>query len=141
MLEEILDYIHNYFEQSYERGVFEISSNTLTLDWLQDGQYFKIEGSVFNDGIYQYPCTNLQNEKFKGIVYGLAIPLQVIKIADEVKTWCDENEKVLNSPYQSESFGGYSYSKGNGGGGTNGEQSYSWKNQFGNRLNHWRKIA
>ena len=45
-------------------------------------------------------------------------------------------EKSL-SPYQSESFGGYSYTKASA---SNGDQ-VDWKTVFRSRLNRWRKIS
>ena len=142
MLEEILDYIHNYFEKKKNRGSFTISSNSLNVDFLQEGQYFRIVGSVFNDGVYQYPCNNLHDEKFNGEVWALAIPLEVIKIAEEAEEWTNKNMDIINSPYTSESFGGYSYSKATGTSGSSSENgNVSWKNVYGNRLNHWRKLS
>ena len=51
-------------------------------------------------------------------------------------TWQKENKKAVESPYQSESFGGYSYTIKNG----NDGQGLSWKQVFAARLNEWRKI-
>ena len=44
---------------------------------LQDGQYYLISGSIFNDGVYQYhkgDTAPLQEETFDGVVVPLAIP-------------------------------------------------------------------
>lgn len=44
---------------------------------LQDGQYYLVSGSIFNDGVYQYHKGNtapLQEETFNGVVVPLAIP-------------------------------------------------------------------
>lgn len=44
---------------------------------LQDGQYYLISGSIFNDGVYQYhkgDTAPLQEEMFDGVVVPLAIP-------------------------------------------------------------------
>lgn len=142
MLEEVLNYIHNYFERSVTRGRFVISSNSLDVDFLQDGQYFKIEGSIFNDGIYQYPCHNLKDEQFYGKVYGLAIPYELLLLVEVIEDWQDKYQDKLNSPFTSESFGGYSYTKQTGGSKSNGEETnLSWKTVFGSKLNHWRKIG
>ena len=138
MLEEILDYIHNYFVVDEHEGKFKIESGGITLDFLQPNQYFKVKGSVFNDGIHQYGVDELVDEEFVGTILSMAVPVNVLNIATEIKTWCDNNNDVVNSPYQSESFGGYSYSKAKGG--DDGSQ-ISWRSVFGNRLNAYRKIS
>ena len=56
ILTEICAELRNYFEVPNGRhfGKFEISGGSIApLDFLQDGQYFRIVGSVFNDGVYQ----------------------------------------------------------------------------------------
>ena len=64
MLEQILDFIHNYFVKEVYRGKFKISGNTLNVDFLQKGQYYRVIGSVFNDGIYKYSSDQLTDEEF-----------------------------------------------------------------------------
>lgn len=140
MLEEILNYIHNYFVKEVYRGKFSVTDGNLQVDFLQNDQYFKVVGSVFNDGVYKYGTDALTDEEFIGEVWAMAVPPAVIAVADEVQDWCDANADALNSPFQSESFGGYSYSKASGSNGSGGTASYSWKDVFGSRLNHWRKI-
>lgn len=139
MLEEILAHIHNYFVVDMIEGDFEISSGSLTLDFLKEGQYFRILGSVFNDGVYQYPASDLTDEKFSGTVWAMAVPPAVIALALEIETWTEKYGDALNSPYQSESFGGYSYSKSSGGASAV-DASVGWRDVFRSRLNRWRKI-
>lgn len=142
MLEQILDYIHNYFERDIVDGSFTISGGSMTLDFLQDGQYFRIYGSVFNDGVHRYPANNLTDETFTGQIRAMAVPPAVIALADEITAWIDKYGDAMNSPYQSESFGGYSYSKGSGQNSSNNSSNPAdWRIVFGSRLNHWRKIA
>lgn len=142
MLEQILDYIHNYFERDIVDGSFTISGGSMTLDFLQDGQYFRIYGSVFNDGVHRYPANNLTDETFTGQIWAMAVPPAVIALADEITAWIDKYGDAMNSPYQSESFGGYSYSKGSGQNSSNNSSNLAdWRVVFGSRLNHWRKIA
>lgn len=139
MLEQILDYIHNYFVYKEYSGVFTISDGRLEGDsgYLLDGQYFKIEGSVLNDGLYEYPGYMLTDEEFEGKLLTLAIPPALLNIAQEISEWVEKNSKVINNPYNSESFGGYSYSKANS---SNGG-AFGWKDMFGGKLNRWRKIS
>lgn len=140
MLEQILDFIHNYFIKEVYRGTFKIESGALNVDFLKENQYFKVIGSVFNDGVHQYPGSDLTDEEFKGEIWAMAVPPAVIKIAEEVKDYVDEYGSKINGPYQSESFGGYSYSKSSGTD-DHGNDVNSWQSKFSSRLNHWRKIS
>lgn len=130
--------LKNWFCTEKLFGVFEIVDGTLTIPSLKEGQFFRIVGSVFNDGVYQYPATNLVDEEFDGAIWAMAVPNILVDLIDEINTWETENAKVLNSPYQSESFGGYSYSKESGGGTSNGV--ITWQSHFASSLNKWRKI-
>lgn len=142
MLEQILDFIHNYFVKEVYRGKFKISSNTLNVDFLQEGQYYKIVGSVFNDGVHTYSSDSLIDEEFTGEVWAMSVPPAVIALADEIEDWLKKYGDVMNSPFQSESFGGYSYSKGSAGSSNNSDSANAadWRKMFGSRLNAYRKI-
>lgn len=137
MLERVLTYIHNRFEVSAHSGTWQVADGSLYLPFFQDGQYYWITGSIFNDGLHQYPSDDLTDEEFKGIVYGLAIPKQVIELSLEIKDWEEKNGDQANGPFQSESFGGYSYTKGSDSG--DGNLS-GWQKAFASRLNPWRKL-
>ena len=51
----------------------------------------------------------------------------------------EDVQKALASPYQSESFGGYSYTKASAGSSDSGE-GITWQKKFKSQLNQWRKI-
>lgn len=141
MLEQILDFIHNYFVKEIYRGSFKIESKILNVDFLKEGQYFKIIGSVFNDGVHLYSANlELVDEEFKGEVWAMAVPPAVIQLSNDINAYVEEYSEKLNSPYQSESFGGYSYSKASGTD-SHGNELSSWQSKFASRLNHWRKIS
>ena len=129
--------IKNWFETEKRFGEFIISDGTLAISSLQDGQDFRIIGSIFNDGVYQYPATNLHDETFDGAVWEMAVPKDVLDLITQINEWETQNASVLNSPYQSESFGGYSYSKESGG---SSGGAITWQSHFANQLNKWRKI-
>ena len=145
MLTELCKELNNWFDDEQPKyfGEFKIVNGELAGSYeLQEGQYFRIVGSVFNDGVYQYPHTELTDETFEGAVWAMAIPKEVIALADEVKSWCDKYQNIDSqamSPYNSESFGGYSYSK-SGGSGNDGDKTGTWQGAFANRLNYWRKV-
>lgn len=142
MLTQICRDLNNYFETEIYTGKFVIENGEIDLSEivnegdLRTGQYFRIAGSVFNDGIYQYPATELQDEEFNGAVWCMAIPKDFLDLVAKITSWSNKYEDMVASPYQSESFGGYSYSKASG---TSGE-NVSYKTQFKSELNHWRKI-
>lgn len=138
---ELCQELKNYFVRSDEdihHGQYSISGGSISpADFLIDGQYFRIVGSVLNDGVYEYPTDALIDETFTGAIWAMAIPPDVIALASEIDSWINDNANVLNSPYTSESFGGYSYTKASA---SYGAGSYSWQNHFASRLNKWRKI-
>ena len=110
---------------------------------MKAGQYFRIQGSTFNDGVHKYPIdesNKLVNEQFNGTIWAMAVPQTVIALAADIKTWqaaYGAPTSAALSPYNSESFSGYSYSKDSSGisGG-----SMSWQDAFAGRLNKYRKL-
>ena len=139
MLEQVLMHLNNWFlvPGGIHEGTYTIEDGGIALPFLANGQYFRICGSVFNDGLHQYPSGDLRNETFDGTVWALAIPRSVIDLAVEIETWETKNGDASVSPYQSESFGGYSYSKAtdSASGG-----AVTWQSAFRSRLNAWRKL-
>lgn len=115
MLEQILMEIHNWFcvQDGIHAGEYTIEDGRITLPFLLPGQYFRIVGSVFNDGLHHYgpDMEALTDETFTGSVWALAIPKSVESAAAEAETWLEKNAKAIDGPFSAESFGGYSYSK------------------------------
>ena len=139
MLTEICAEIRNYFEVPNGRhfGTFTISGGSIApLDFLQEGQYFLIVGSVFNDGVYQYPAASLTDEVFEGAVWAMAVPPTLIALAAEIKAYND-SDVGKTSPFTAESFGGYSYTKATDANGA----PIGWQKAFASRLNKWRKLV
>ena len=136
MLDEILAEIRNYFVVKVHSGDFEVIGGKLSpLDFLQNGQYFKIHGSIFNDGVYRYPESGLVDETFSGEIWALAVPPTLIALVADIEDY-EKKAKENVSPYASESFGGYSYTKATDSNGS----PLTWKTAFAKRLNRWRKI-
>ena len=138
MLTEICAELHNYFEVPNGRhfGKFTISGGSIApLDFLQDGQHFRIVGSVFNDGVYQYPATSLTDEVFEGAVWAMALPPSLIALTAEIEEY-NKSDAGKASPYVSESFGGYAYTKATDANGV----PIGWQKAFASRLNKWRKL-
>ena len=128
--------LRNYFEPEKHFGTFTISGGSISpSDFLQDGQYFRIVGSVFNDGVHRHPAHGLTDETFDGAVWAMAVPPAVIELLQKIQEF---EAATANAPtaYISESFGGYGYTKATDANGL----PVGWKSVFKNELNRWRKL-
>lgn len=137
MLTEICAEIKNYFQKDIRQGTFVISGGMIEpLEFLQENQYFRIVGSTFNDGVYQYPVSNLTDEIFSGAVWAMGPPPAFIALTAEIEEWT-KSDVAKSSPYSSESFGGYSYTRA-----TNAKgNAVTWQDVFATRLNQYRKVS
>lgn len=138
MITQVCQYLRNWFEQTKYVGDFTIIDGELTFGDggtlpLLFGQYYRVIGSVLNDGVHKHPYDNLSDESFHGSVWLMAVPPDFVGLVDDIDKWLEANSAAINSPYQSESFGGYSYSK-------DGARGTTWHTQFASRLEPWRKI-
>ena len=139
--------LRNYFDRGmpHWRGDFEITNGDIVLPdgaSLMDGQYFRIIGSAFNDGVHQYPTGYLRDERFCGTVRAMAVPPSVIALMDEMNEWDEQYGATVMKPFSSEDVVGvYSYTRASGGGGDGGASpSITCWDMFAKRLNRWRKI-
>lgn len=146
MLTELCGFLRNYFEKAKYYGTYTIENGALVSDLpLLKGQYIRIVGSLLNDGVYLYGETieGLKDETFEGSIWSLAIPKELVALSLEINEWIKANggtDSAAMSPFNSESFGGYSYSKS---GSASGDVSYApgdWKSVYASRLAQWRKI-
>ena len=141
MLESVLMHLKNWFVVpcGVHEGMYTIENSTLELPFLQNGQYYRICGSVFNDGLHKYGDESdiLQNETFSGTVWALAIPKAVVELSEKIAEWQNKNGTVAESPYSSESFGGYSYSIATDS--QTGNRA-TWETVFRSQLNPYRQI-
>lgn len=137
MLEAILYHIHNWFvvPGGVHKGEFTIENGTMNPPNVRDNQYYRIVGSVFNDGLHRHPDTNMVDEVFTGEVWAMAVPPSVVALSSDIEAWCTQHP---NSAYTSESFGGYSYSRGTD---PRTGTPMSWEGVFRSRLNAWRKLS
>lgn len=150
MLTLLCEYLRNWFDEECIKvigkitiadGEISVRNNPITL---KNGQFFRIIGSVYNDGVHQYPDQELFDETFDGAVWEMRVPREVVALAEDIAKWRDKYEKYDSpamSPFNSESFAGYSYSKSTGASGPSGNESAnSWQSAFKSRLNMWRKL-
>ena len=128
--------LRNYFETKKRFETFTISGGSISpSDFLQDGQYFRIVGSVFNDGVHRHPAHDLTDETFDGAVWAMAVPPAVVELAAEIDEY-NKSDAGKPSSYISENFGGYGYTKATG---SNGKV-LTWKSVFADALNRYRKL-
>ena len=66
MLEQVLRHLNNWFLVEIHEGTFTVENGSIALPFLLTNQYFRICGSVFNDGLHQYPAADLTDETFTG---------------------------------------------------------------------------
>ena len=165
MLQQVLEYIHNYFIRTAKVDTFEIKNGMVSLPFLQDGQRFWINNSILNNGVYTYhtlkienadgsvtyqadtimndddtEAAGLQDETFTGTICALAVPPSVIALSAEINGWVENYGANAQTPYQSENvIGVYGYTKATGGSGAGG--AVTWQDVYGSRLNRWRRVA
>lgn len=146
MLTEICEYLNNWFceDSDIRFGTFTIGDSGFTVPDAQEGQYIRIAGSVFNDGVVQYGTDVLTPETFTGSVWLMKVPRTLIALAEEIMDWQEKyggvDSKAM-SPYASESFAGYSYSKSSGYSyGQNSTPQTGWQTAYAARLAPWRKL-
>ena len=145
-LNDFCEFCNNWFDTKEDGtknrifGEFTIENGFLDLSEtdIKQGQHFRIIGSVFNDGIYQYPNDGLSDEVFEGAIWIMRIPPNVFALIDKINEWNEKYEAIVESPFISEEFGGYSYSKDIRNGRTN--ISINWQSQFAQQLRRYMKV-
>ena len=144
MLEKILRHLNNWFVYEVHKGIFTVTGNG-DFDFLQAGQYYRIVGSVFNDGLhrYMYDDEDIRQETFSGEIWSLAIPKAVIELAERISELQEKYGQAYDSPYDSENvIGVYSYSKSSGSTIADSlDKRNWWQRQYASELNAWRKIS
>lgn len=142
MITEVLQFLRNWF---VERGLVadiaivdgELASidGSPASDYLREGDYYRLINSRRNSGVHKFGAGGLTDEELYCGIWILAIPQALLDLIVEIEEWQTKHGTAAASPFSSESFGGYSYSKGSG---TNGDTS--WQSAFLSRLTPWRKI-
>lgn len=146
MIGEICAEIKNYFvyKNDIHIGDWVISNGQISpiLD-LPTG-YIRIVGSRLNDGVHKVSDLNLVDESFHGGIWIMSPPADFILLVKEIEDWQEKNGKsdsAAMSPFQSESFGGYSYSKASGGNSSGSSIVPTWQSVYASRLNRYRRIS
>lgn len=150
MLTEVCQELRNWFDRGMPKheGTVSVSGGVPSVDGaapgLQVGQYYRLVGTVFNDGVHRWGDADLTDEAdVEASLWEMRVPPDVIALAGEIAEWQDKYGRVGGenmSPYSGESFAGYSYTKASTGGSGGGGSSVDWRSAFASRLNRWRKI-
>jgi len=147
MLSEICAEIKNYFSYEEDKyvGDFKIEGGVIAphIDFPTD--YIRIVGSRLNNGVHKVSEMRLQDETFHGAIWVMSPPADFLTLVSEIESWQEANGKADSanmSPFQSESFGGYSYSKGstNSNSQTGVSSVPTWQSQYASRLKIYRRI-
>lgn len=142
VLDEVCAEIRNYFTEDEDKhiGKFTIEDGVLSpLPDFTQTTLIRISGSRYNDGVH-YSNEPLVDETFKGGVWIMSPPPAFLELVKEIEVWQKKNgdaDSAAMSPFQSESFGGYSYSKPSTSAGD--AKSVTWQTAYANRLKLYRK--
>lgn len=146
MLDEICAEIKNYFWRSADDifiGDFTISDGVISPSFdFDDCDYIRIVRSKKNDGVHKVSEMQLEDETFHGAIWRMYPPADFLALAESIAAWQTANgavDSVAMSPFNSESFGGYSYSK--SGGGSAGSSSVpTWQSVYASKLRRYRRL-
>ena len=136
---ELCAALRNYFVVGVHSGTYVVSGGAFPPQtYLQDGQYFRIMGSVFNDGVHRFPAVDLVDEEFDGEIWAMAVPPDAVLLAEEIDGFNAKVDEMLlvEKGYTMESFGGYSYSLRVGA----PAAMVEWSNRIRRGMNRWRKL-
>jgi len=147
VLEQVLNHIHNWFVYD-EIGVSHCAVEGGSLPAsvsIPEGAWYRIQGSLLNDGLHQHPAADLMDETFDGTITVCAIPNALLSVVEEIEDWqlhySEARRKALSSPYSSESFDGYSYTAKDFSGASSASGGLTgWQAAFASQLNPWRKM-
>ena len=152
LLEEICQNLRNWFcdytKGDVISGSFAIHNGVISgigktvVPEIETGTYYRIVGSYKNNGVYLAGTDVPVDETFNGQLWFLHFPAAFLALVKEISDWQELNggaDSINMSPFNSESFGGYSYTKG-GSSSAGGGNATTWQQQYASRLNAWRKI-
>lgn len=147
MLTEICAEIKNYFTYENDKhfGDFQIVDGLIVPSFDIQTDYIRVVGSHLNDGVHKVSDADLVDEgEFHGAVWVMSPPKAFLELVKEIEDWQAKNGALdfpAMSPFNSESFGGYAYSK-SGGSASGGSSSAgaSWQAAFATRLTMYRRI-
>lgn len=148
MLEAVLESLNNWFDRDglgrfhhVERGELSVEGGSLlgAGGWLKPGQWFRIEGSAFNDGLHRHPATDLADEAFEGAAYALHVPPAVVELSERVAEWEEANGEASRGVYVSQSVPTASVTMRDGMAASDGRSG--WETVFSGEMRRFRKVC
>ena len=146
MLTEICGYLNNLFDVErftgrvrIEDGVVSCNSKEVSMG---EGQLFALLRKNYVLGVYKYGEDELDDKEFDGAVWIMDVPDDVLRIAEEVSAWQAKYggvDSASMSPFNEESFAGYSYVKSSYSDKSNG--AVAWQDMYKSRLSRYRKVS
>lgn len=120
------------------KGMFSIENGVLDVDFLKDGQYYRVMYSLFNDRVWKRGTDELTDETFDGSVWAMWVPLEVLDLSDEIGRFNSKVDELglVEKGFASESFGGYTYNLMTGA----PAMMVEWKKRIDSKMGRWRKI-
>jgi len=141
MIAEMCAECRNYFVRNsadIHYGNYVVENGEIQpLSFIKTGQFYRIVGSTFNDGVYQKGKDYaFHDEEFYGSVWAMYVPQDFVVLCAVIEKWVADHQAVLDSPFNAESFNGYSYQRATGKSG----EALTWQLQFANKLNRYRRL-
>lgn len=127
----VMRQVRNFFDRGYMDGRFTIAGSVLSP--APAAPWIAISGSLYNDGVYPLSggfLAGVTDEVFTGRVWLLYPPKDFLDLCNEMSAYDDKHPP---GAYQSESFGGYSYTRSAGDGG-------AWQQAYKDRLTPYRHM-
>ena len=142
-LTELCQELRNWFDRARYIGHITIDKsgdvfcNGVKVGLLE-GQYYRVIGSVYSNGVHIYPDSDTRAESFDGAVWAMAVPPDFLALVQEIEDWNANARPKMLGPYSSEnlSSSGYSYQRQS----AEDMAKADYKTVFGARLNKWRKL-
>jgi hypothetical protein len=156
MMLEVMREVRNFFDVSVERREFVLSKGKISLSGKYEvGQYILLTGSLLVNGVYRVAAVSRGrytldlptgqaggaeiDEKWAGIVYGLAVPPEFVKLCEEIQKF---DESSGNNNIVSETvIGVHSWTRATR---TDGSRAkgvpVTWRDMYADRLNHYRRM-
>ena len=131
----VMRHVNNFFLREAVEGVFTISGDGV-LSPSVDAPFIAVTGSAWHDGLYNSASDMKTDHKetFEGTVWALSPPAQFLDLCKEIEAY--EAKNPTGAPV-SESFGGYSYSRG-----TSGQSgcAITWREAFAEALRPYKRM-
>lgn len=118
MLTKICNYLKNFFETERIIGDVVISEGKVSVNGnaveIAKDAYFALFHQHFVTGVFKYGTDELADGSFRGAVWLMDIPKAIFDAAEWGEAWNAQHgnaDSQANTPFDSESFGGYAYTK------------------------------